>query len=328
MKSLWILAFYLLVFPSTQAQTITNLTLLPGERFEHVLYFYYSSLNPPGTRTYVWELPENTPWLTGISPTTGSTSACNDLFPVKIQLQAPDSIGFYTAQIVDVNPGIGHTITVNLSVDTNLTIPASQVLSFNLSPDEVVDFTIPIEWSHVNPIGCAPTYFPPDSLQSQFFSVRNTPWLQYPIDTILVAPSTYYPQTFTIQAPTDPGNYTGYLTHFREYRSLPLRYRINVSVLLPSNTTATISSQDQVGLPYPNPFIDQVAIPLHLKNLSLINYTIYNSVGINVQQGRELVDQGSNELIVKMNQMKAGSYIIVIQSESARWQVQRKLVVR
>ncbi len=109
---------------NTSRMGVSNyeLTLLPGQEFTGHWYYWAT-----GTSTQTGNfLTSSTPsWLTGVSPSTFSSSSCTDIVPVGFSFKAPNTPGVYTYTVVmsgnNTWNDMGITLIVTNSPDADTT---------------------------------------------------------------------------------------------------------------------------------------------------------------------------------------------------------------
>ena len=78
----------------------------------------------------------------------------------------------------------------------------------------------------------------------------------------------------------------------------------------------SIASENSVGVVYPNPFVDEMYIPVSIKQPQNIEISLFDLAGRCVYRNTIFVTDGSRELVVSGNKLPSGIYVWRLNGES------------
>ncbi len=93
-------------------------------------------------------------------------------------------------------------------------------------------------------------------------------------------------------------------------------FRLEEVVDYTSITTVPAGSENPVGEPYPNPFVDEVHIPFSSAEAQNVRISLFDLAGRCVYNHAELVAEGTTELVIPGNSLSAGIYVWCLDGES------------
>lgn len=309
MKNCLILLFLVLICQKTTAQLSFN--VFPNEQFE--TYYYIWSNNQPGNGTPAiieWAAP-NPPatWLTGVDPMSFVTDDCMDVILIRFKLQAPAQNGFYSTTLIDQAGPLLSNVSISLSVGNNVPT-ADTTINFTAATGDTIVYLYPLTPElPANLMGCTGmSYSPIDSMQQfTFYSPQNGTWLSFPSDTLDVGPGETHYLPITLQAGA-PGVYEAYFTRYREFRTLPYRTRIRLSVETVGTEEKAAPNVEASG-PYPNPASESFAFDIRSKQNREARAEVFDWFGRKVSGVEfQLVEQGSQTIVCPVSHLNPGIY--------------------
>jgi hypothetical protein len=250
-----------------------DLELLPGQVFTGWYYFWLVS-GDPISANLAEEIDQ--PWLS-VSPTTFTSSGCDDIVPVEFFFQAPDSEGDYSVRLIDAN-GNWDQIDVNMTVTSDPDIVDDRFLEIPPLGTAVQFDTI--GWYGLANMSCLDLYVPGDSATAKYTLYPAVDWL-----TITPSEKTFgLNQTGLIRKDFmigDAGSYDVYEVLEGQWFSWPrfIHWSINVPSAVEANSGHISPMTFALGQNYPNPFNPSTVISWQLAVGSMVDLSVYNVLG-------------------------------------------------